>query len=246
LIDAASGVAMFRRALREGEEARALARLAKEPMQARSLDGFRRGVERAADIKAALRDPRVLAVVVAALGIPDAAQQPGLAMRALLSDPKDPNSLVNRLPDGRWRSAALALDLKARGLAALKDPAIQQRLAEGMQRAARNTELSAAAPGLGDAVLFQDRAVGVKDVYEILGDPVMRRVVTRALGLPQELVVQSIETQARAVTSRLDIAKLSKPGEIQKLAERYLLARSTEGGSDLASAMAARGLTLLA
>ena len=67
-----------------------------------------------------------------------------------------------------------------------------------------------------------------------------------ALGLPQELVVQSIETQARAVTSRLDLNKLAKPGELQKLAERYLSARASKGNSGLAAAMAARGLTLLA
>lgn len=228
MADSLAGLGLFRLALRDGAEARALARIAQEPSQQRSLDQFRKAVERAPDIKAALRDPRVLGVIVKALGIPDAAEQPGLAIRALLSDPKDPNSLVNRLPDGRWRAAAQALGLATGGLGVLKDPDVQKRLAEGLQRAARNEELSAQAPGLGDAVLFQDRARDVKSVYDVLGDPVLRRVVTGALGLPQGIVVQSIEAQARAVTSRLDLTKLARPGEAQKLAERYLASRAAE------------------
>lgn len=228
MADALAGLTLFRRALRDGEETRALARIGKEPMQKRALDQFRKAVERAPDIKAALRDPRVLGVVVQALGIPDAAQQPGLTTRALLSDPADPKSLVNTLPDSRWRAAAKSLGLHARGLAALRDPQTQKVLAEGLQRAARNEELSAQAPGLGDAVLFRERAKEVKNVYEVLGDPVLRRVVTTALGLPEGIVVQSIESQARAVSARLDLAKLAKPGEVQKLAERYLMARAAE------------------
>lgn len=235
MADALAGLSLFRRSLRDGEEARALARIAKEPTQQRALDQFRKAIAKAPDIRAALQDPRVLAVVVEALGIPDAAQQPGLATRALLSDLKDPKSLANTLPDGRWRAAAQALDLRTRGLAALKDPATQKLLAEGLQRAARNEELSAQAPGLGDAVLFTERAKDVKNVYQVLGDPVLRRVFTKALGLPDGIVVQSIESQARAVTSRFDLAKLAKPGDVQKLAERYLSARATEARPQFAA-----------
>jgi hypothetical protein len=231
LADPIASLGLFRRALREGEEARALARIAREPAQQRSMEQFRKAVERAPDIRAALRDPRVLGVLATAMGIPDAAQQPGLALRALLSDPKDPKSAVNQLPDKRWRAAAESLGLSARGLDALRDPAMQRRLAEGLQRAARNTELAGQAPGLGDAVLFQEQARDVRGVYDILGNAVLRRVVTKALGLPQEIVVQSVEAQARAVTTRLDISKLSRPGEVQKIAERYLAARATEAAA---------------
>ena len=37
-------------------------------------------------------------------------------------------------------------------------------------------------------------------------------------------MVQSVEAQARAVTSRLDLAKLQDPREVAKLAERYVVA----------------------
>lgn len=237
------GIAMFRRMGKAGEEARALARLASEPAQQRAMEQFRRAVTRAPDIRAALRDPRVLEVVTRALGIPDAAGQPGLATRALLSDPADQKSLVNQLTDTRWKAAAQTLALNRRGLEALRDPAIQARLAEGLQRAAWNQELSRTSPGLGDAVLFREQAAGVKNVYEILGNPVLRRVVTTTLGLPQELAVQSVEAQGRAVTARLDLAKLVNPKEVQRIAERYLALQTSTGAFGRA---ALPGLSLLA
>ncbi len=108
---------------------------------------------------------------------------------------------------------------------------MRARLAEGLQRAAWRQELEGRSPGLGDAVLFRERAAqGLSSPFEVLGNPVLRRVVTTALGLPQELAIQSVETQLRAVTSRLDLDKLKDPKEATKLVERYLVARAREAG----------------
>jgi len=235
--DAAGAIAAFRRLQKPGEEARALERIAREPQQARALEQFRRAVERAPDARAALRDPRVLGVLATALGMPDAAGQPGLAQRALLADPTEPESLVNRLPDKRWKAAAETLRLDRRGIAALRDPELQARLAEGLRRARLREAQEASRPGLGDAMLFLESAPRAQGPYSVLGNPVLRRVVTTALGLPRELALQSVEAQARALEARLDLAKLREPREVQRLAERYLIARAGEavgaGGSAL-------------
>ncbi|MBY0339394.1 MAG: DUF1217 domain-containing protein [Acetobacteraceae bacterium] len=226
--DPSAAIAAFRRATADGAEARALERLSREPQQRRAMEQFRRAVERAPDAEAALRDPRVLTVLAVALGIPEAAGQAGLARRALLADPNERDGLLARLPDGRWREAAASLSLKRRGVATLRDPAVQARLAEGLQRAAWQRELDAAHPGLGDAVLFSERAPGIRSTFGVLGNPVLRRVVTGALDLPPQLALQGVEAQARAVESRLDVARLKQPAAAQRLAERYLIARARE------------------
>ncbi len=226
----AAAIAAFRRFQQPAEETRALERIAREPMQQRALDQFRRAIERAPDLQAALRDPRVLQVVATAMGIPDAANQPGLAIRALMSDPEDPESLVNRLPDRRWKAAAESLRLDQRGLEALRDPEVQERLTDGMRRARWREELEASQPGLGDAVLFRDRAGKAENALAVLGDPVLRRVVTTAVGLPRTIAIQSVEAQVRALEARFDAEKLQDPREVQKLAERYLINRGSEAG----------------
>jgi hypothetical protein len=75
MADAAAAVAAFRRVLKPGEEERALGRIATEPQQRRAMEQFKRAVDRAPDIRTALRDPRVLQVITTALGIPEGANQ---------------------------------------------------------------------------------------------------------------------------------------------------------------------------
>ncbi|MBS7810576.1 DUF1217 domain-containing protein [Roseococcus pinisoli] len=227
--DAGGALSALRRALQPGEEAKALARFASEPMQKRAMEQFRKAVEKAPDIRTALRDPRVLQVVTTALGLPEGASQPGLAIQALLSDPSESRSLVNRLADKRWKAAAEALQLGTKGIAALRDPKVQSTLAEGLLRARWKDELETRQAGLGDAVIFQERASAVGgNVYTVLGDPLLRRVITGALGLPEAMAVQPVETQARALQTRLKLDKLDNPKEVQRLAERYLMNRAMQ------------------
>jgi hypothetical protein len=242
MADAASAVAAFRRVLKPGEEERALSRIATEPQQKRAMEQFKRAVDRAPDVRTALRDPRVLQVITTALGIPEGANQQGLATRVLLSDLRDEKSLANTLGDRRWKSAAETLDLGRRGIAALRDPQLQASLADGLRRAQWSQNLEKEQPGLGDAVLFRERATAVdNNIFAVLGDPIIRRVVTGALGLPMQIAIQSVETQARAVRARLDITKLEDPREVQRLAERYLMNRANENATNGADILARFG-----
>lgn len=246
-----SGLALFRRAIGEEEETRALARIAVQPAQKRSLDGYDKALAQAKDVKSALKDPRIMGVLATALGVPEAAKQAGLASRAFLSDLDDARSVANTLPDTRWKAAAKTLNLHKGGLEALRSPELRAKLAEGLQRAAWNRELEASSAGLGDAVLFQERAPSVTNTYEILGNAVLRKVVTKALNLPDEIVNQSVEAQARAIERKLDVSRLGDPKTVQKLAERYLAMRALEegsgtGGAGWQAAALAKGITLLA
>ena len=105
--------------------------------------------------------------------------------------------------------------------------------------------------GVGDAVVFSQRAPSVASTYEILGNAVLRRVVTTALGLPQQIVNQSVEAQRRAIEARLDVGRLDDPRQVQRLAERYLAAKGMAAAAagaaaaPWAAAAAARGITLL-
>jgi hypothetical protein len=241
MADAAAAVAAFRRVLKPGEEERALGRIATEPQQRRAMEQFQRAVDRAPDIRTALRDPRVLQVITTALGIPEGANQAGLATRVLLSDLRDSKSLANTLGDRRWKSAAETLQLGTRGITALRDPQLQASLADGLRRAQWNQNLEKEQAGLGDAVLFRERATAVdNNVFAVLGDPIIRRVVTGALGLPPQIAIQSVEAQARAVTARLDIRKLEDPREVQRLAERYLMNRANENAAQNGANLLAR------
>jgi len=216
-------------------EAKGAAKEAETPAFKRQADAFRRAIEKAPDIKTALRDPKVLAVLMPAMGMPDAASQPGLVQRALLSDPTDPKGLLSKLTDTRWKEVATTLDLANKGLDALKDPAMQTKLLDALASGNWRTTQDDTAAGVSDALYFEEKASSAKDVYAILGDPVLRRVVTGALGLPDELALQSVEAQGRTVTKRLKLSKLQDPKEVQKLAERYVMYKAQEANDGQAT-----------
>ena len=234
----------YRSLLQEGAETKALARVAKEPDIQRSMDQFAKAVSQAKDIKTALKDPRIMGVLLTAMGLSDAVSQSGLATRALMSNLDDTKSLANNLTDSRWKAAAKSLNLYSKGLDALKDPALQATLKEGLQRAKWYEKLDGDVAGLSDSLSFKDKAATAKDVYTVLGDPILRRVVTGALGLPSTIAIQSVETQARAVTSRLDLAKLQNPKEVQKLIERYLTNKDQSSTSTSTNLLAQYGFTV--
>ncbi|SHK24833.1 Protein of unknown function [Roseomonas rosea] len=233
--DPASALLAFRRASAQGAEEKGVSQLSKDASVKLALSRFTEGVSRAKTVEAALRDPRVTAVLLPALGLPDAVDTPGLAIRALTSDPSDPKSVASKLAatDARWKSAAATLNLAKRGLDGLRDASVQKTLTEGYTayqwRVSRDNEAS----GISDALYFKQRlAKGqAPSVYEVLGDAVLRRVVTGALGLPQAIAIQEVDTQARAITSRLDLSKLADPRQAAKLAERYVMAAAGGGPS---------------
>ncbi|SDE05123.1 DUF1217 domain-containing protein [Belnapia rosea] len=230
--DPAAGLAALKAAQAKGATEKGVARERRDPVTLTAIKQFQAAIAKAKDVKSALQDPRVLAVILPALGLSDQAAYPGLVQKALLADPGDTKGLLASL-DPRFGTAARTLNLRAKGLAALKDPTLQRQLTDGYVEYQYRTGLDAQTPGISDALYFLQNAKGETNVYNLLGNTVLRRVVAGALGLPDAMVVQPVETQARAITSRLKMADLKDSRALQKLAERYVIAAAgtTSGGS---------------
>lgn len=231
--NAASAIPALRRATAEGAEAKGIAQERRDPVTLTALAQFRQALDQAGSIEAALSDPRILKVVMPALGLPDQAGNPGLARRALLSDPADAKGLAAQM-GATWRAAATTLGVHATGLEGLRDPAMVQRLSDAFLKYEYRTGLDSQQAGLSDALYFLEAAKSADDVFDLLGDPVLRRVVTGALALPDQIAVQSVEAQGRAVTARLQVESLQDDRAVRQLAERYLIAaaaRAAEGAA---------------
>lgn len=120
-------------------------------------------------------------------------------------------------------------------LGSLSDPKMLEILTNGFTKYEYRTGLSETNPGMANAVYFTESAKTVKTVYDILGNGAMRRVVLGALGLPDQIAIQPIETQARAVTSRLKLADLQDPAKVRAIAERYLMAEANKAAASAAN-----------
>ncbi|MCA3363358.1 MAG: DUF1217 domain-containing protein [Roseomonas sp.] len=120
-------------------------------------------------------------------------------------------------------------------LGSLSDPKMLEVLTNGFTKYEYRTGLSAANPGMANAIFFMENAKTVKTPYDILGNGPMRRVVLGALGLPDKIAIQPVETQARAVTAKLKIADLQDPVKVRALAERYLMAEAEKAAGATAN-----------
>lgn len=209
-----------------------IARTEKQPEVARDIAAFRSAIAGASDAAGLLKKPAFMKVLLTANGLADQLPYAALAQKALLSDPSDKNSLVVRLANTSWTATNKAYQFATRGLAVIQDPAVQAKLADAYAEMRWRETLDEKTPGLSSALTFRAEAAGIGSAYDILGDKVLRDVVTTALGLPREIAIQPVETQARAITSRLDLAKLKDPRFVDTLTQRYLLDRQQNAGTE--------------
>ena len=222
-------MALYRRSIDRARQD--IARLEKDPATQRDLQALEQAVARAKHPSDLLRNPRVLRLLMEAIGLADQAGNGGLARNALMSNLLDRQSLANRLPDQRWKAAAERLDFARSGLAKIRDPAVMAALKDGMIQYRRITGISAQSQAVADALYVRDLPQGqTPSLFAVLGDRVMRRVATTVTNLPQELALQSVEAQARTLGARFDPAQFADPKKRDALINRYLIVSSSAQG----------------
>lgn len=214
-------------------ETQDIAAEARQPEVLRDVTAFTKAVQSATSVKQLLANPTVLKVLLTANGLGSQTAYPALARQALQSDPNDPNSLVNQLAptNAQWLSVAQTYDFANKGLSIIQDPKVIGTLTNGYAEVLWRQSLDQQTPGLSDALDFIQNAKNFTSADQILGDPVLRNVVTTALGIPEQIAYQPLTAQEQAITSQLDIARLQDPEFVQTFADRYLTVLQANSGT---------------
>jgi Protein of unknown function (DUF1217) len=197
---------------------------AAEPQVKRAVDSFTAAVGKVKSVQQLLADPTVMKVLLTANGLGDQATYTALAQKALTSDINDPKSLANTLTDTRWKSVVQTYDFANKGLSVIQNPKVIATIANAYAEVTWRQSLDATTPGLSNALTFRGEASTIASVDQILGDPIMRTVVTTALSLPLEIAFQPLEAQEKAISSRLDIKQFQDPKFVEQFTQRYLIA----------------------
>ncbi len=236
----------------EQDQSQELKATAEEPQVQRAIQAFTTAVQNATSPQQLLSNPQALQVLLTANGLGDQASYTALATKTLLSNVNDPNALVNQLTDTRWKSVVQTYDFANKGLSVIQQPQVIQTIANGYAEITWRQSLDATTPGLSDALTFRQEASSITSVDQILGDPVLRTVVTTTLGIPEQIAFQSLTAQETAISSRLDISKFQSPQFVESFTQRYLIAASqaaqTSSGTSTTSlealAVRAQGITV--
>ena len=221
----------------ETNQAKDIAATAKDPQVARDLATFTKAVTGAKSVTQLLANPTVMKVLLTANGLGSQVPYTALAQKALTSDLTNTNSVANQLKttNSAWLSAAQTYQFAAKGLSVIQSPSVLSTITNAYAEVTWRTSLDATTPGLSNALTFRSSASTITSVDQILGDPVLRDVVTTALGLPLQIAEQPLSTQEKLISSGLDVTKLKDPKFVEKFVQRYLLAKgsSATGGSSL-------------
>lgn len=201
-----------------------IASAAKEPVAAREIARFKTAVAKASTAEELVKNPTALRVLLTASGLSDQTEALGLARRVLLSDLTDKRSVANQMAavDSRWKKFATDYNLAGSGFAFLKSAAGQEAVAKGYAKERWLASLEESTPGLPLALSFRETASQAKDALAILGNPVLREVVTVAYNIPREIALQSLQTQIRIVDKAFDVKKLQDPSFVDGVARRYI------------------------
>jgi hypothetical protein len=219
----------------ERNQTKEIALTAAEPQVKRDVAAFRAAVTSAKTVTQLLANPTVMKVLLTANGLSDQLKYTALAQKALTSNVKDSKSLANQLSDTRWKTVAQTYDFANKGLSVIQNPKVLDTVANAYAEVTWRQSLDATTPGLSNALSFRDEASTITSVDQILGDPVMREVVTVALGIPKQIAFQPLEAQEKAISTRLDITKFADPKFTEGFVQRYLVAAAQNAGSTSAS-----------
>jgi hypothetical protein len=226
-----------------------VAQTEKKPQVARDISAFTAAVQSATSVKSLLNNPTVLKVLLTANGLGDQVSYTALAQSALTSNVNDSSSLANQLSDSQWLTMAKSLNFANDGLSKIKSASEISSITDAYAEQVWRDSLDATTPGLSNALTFRAEASSVTSALQILGDSVMRDVVTTALGIPATICYQELEAQERAITTRLDVSNLQNPKFVENLLGKYMMAKATSASTAsttdfLSLAVQAHGLTV--
>jgi hypothetical protein len=153
-------------------------------------------------------DPRMMRFVLSAFGMEGEEKNLGRLKKIFNEDPKNEKSLASRMIDPRFKRIAEAFDFFNRGTTRLTSATFLAQVEDRYIVNEYEKSLGEQNPALRQASYFVRNIGSVQNVFQILGDNVLRSVVTTALQLPKETINLSIEKQAALIEEKLKIEDL--------------------------------------
>src|SRR5215471_9054071 len=144
---------------------------------------------------------RVMKFVLSAFGLESQIGNTGLIKQVLQSDLSDTNSLANALKDPRFKALATALNIQATGISTLQQSSTLDSITSKYVTNQYEESFDSQNPAVHQALYFlRNIQSGASNVYNILGDPTLSKVVETVLGLPDSIAIQPVESQAALIT----------------------------------------------
>lgn len=196
----------FQRLLRQDNQ-KALSKFEQRPAVDKEIQYFKDKAPKLTSIDDLFKDQRLLRFIASAYSLDDEIQYPARLRKILESKVADPNSLANRMVDPRYKEMANDLLLGDLGVIVFSASSTIDKVTNRYVQNEYEKDLGKTNPALREASYFLRKIGGIKDSLSILGDGVLRSVVTFTLDLPPQIAFQSIDKQRSLIDARIDVKK---------------------------------------
>jgi hypothetical protein len=222
--------------LSKGDTAKQAAQFAAQnPQVKKEIEYFRQKAATVKSVDEFFKDQRLLKFALSAYSLEAEQQFPARIQKIMTSDPKDPKSLANRMLDPRYSEINKDFQFGQQDVANLKLTKFIDKVVEKYATSEYEKKLGEQNPALREAAYFKRKIGDVKDVYQILGDKVLRGVVFDTLGIPAEVANQSLEKQADLVKKGFKLDKVKDKTYVDNFLKRFIVARDRQQAQEQAS-----------
>jgi len=203
-------------------------------------DYFAKVLGKSTTIADVLKDPRAAKYLLESYGLGTETDSIGLIKKVLTEDPTATGALSSKLADTRYATMAKALRTD-KGLDTLKNLVSTGALKTNYIQNEFEETLGQQDNALRQAAYFARNTNSISNVYSVLGDKILRDVVTSTYSIPKEIAIQSVETQAKVVAAKIDVTKFIGTGTTTVSNTQLTTAKSDHDaiGNDLAASDAA-------
>jgi hypothetical protein len=231
----------FQRLLRQ-DNTQALSKFQQRPTVDKEIQYFKDKAPKLQSMDDLFKDQRLLRFIASAYSLDDEVQYPARLRKVLESKLTDPNSLANKMVDPRYKEMANDLLLGDFGVVVLHTDSTISKVVGRYVQNEYEKDLGKTNPALREASYFLRKIGNIKDSLSILGDGVLRNVVTYTLDLPPQIAFQSVEKQQALIDARLDVSKFingsSATGTTRSVDQANADLPVIDSGMQLASAAA--------
>jgi hypothetical protein len=199
-------------------------RYAKQPEVAREIEYFKANISKVKTPADLVKDRRLLGVVLDAYGLGGDINAQARIRKVLEGGVLNPTSLANKLVDPRYKEMAGDFNFDLMENAKLEDPKFVQSIVDRYTTAKFEGTVGESNPDLQKALYFKRKIAGVSNWYEVLADKALFQVVKTTFGLPDAFSKIDVDKQADVLESKIGLAKLKDPAQLDAYAKRYLAA----------------------
>ncbi|GGK42787.1 DUF1217 domain-containing protein [Salinarimonas ramus] len=200
---------------------RTLERTAQAPQASREIAYYREKIGTVKSIEDFLADDRLFSFAMKAHGLSDMTYAKGFMRKALVEGIDSRDAFAVKLVDKRYRDFVETFNFKRHGeTATIFSRAVQGTIDKYVRQTLEETQ-GAQNEGVRLALYFERKAPSLRNMYEILADPALAKVVRTALALPDSMAATDIDRQARLFEDRIDLADFKDPEKLNAFIERF-------------------------